>query len=148
MRTFLLAILLSFPAISLAADSPATTTWKHGGKQSTFADGLGTYYEGLIIALVGNCSSEGGDLVATQERWDKALAGDHLRVQFAQSRAFRVTGEPEELEAEEIVVPISATSSPDHILVRNGNRYRAFAKYEHKICSFIQANLKGLLEAR
>ena len=45
---------------------------------------------------------------------------------------------------DEIVVPISASQSPDHIFVRTGNAYRAFAKYEHKLCSFIQDNLKSL----
>ena len=45
MRT-LLAFLLLCPAICFAADTPATTTFRHGDKESKFGEGLGTQFEG------------------------------------------------------------------------------------------------------
>lgn len=145
MRAITCVLLLSCPTVGWADDTKkTTTTGRQGDRPVKFEGGLGTYYEGLVVALLGNCHSESGPTVATKERWEKALKGDHLRIQFAKPRRFAVTGEPAEVEAEEIVVPISASQAPDHIYVRSGKTYRAFAKYEFKICSFIQDNLKFL----
>jgi hypothetical protein len=115
---------------------------RQGNRPIKFGDNLGTYYEGLVVALLGNCTSASG--AATKEQWEKALKGDHLRIEFARPRKFAVTGEQKEVEAYEILVPISASQSPDHIFVRTGNTYSAFAKYQHKMCKFIQDNLKDL----
>jgi hypothetical protein len=57
---------------------------------------------------------------------------------------FAVTGELPEAEADEILVPISASQAPEHVFVRSGRTYRAFARYEHRICTFIQDNLDPL----
>jgi hypothetical protein len=136
-------MLLLCPVASWAEDAKTTVSGSQGDRPIKFAGGLGTYYEGLVVALLGNCTSESGDRVATNENWKKVLKGDHVRVQFAEPRKFGVTGE-REVEADEILVPISASRSPDHIFVRTGNTYRAFAKYDHKTCSFIQESLKAL----
>lgn len=145
MRVLTFVIVLFFPILVWAADAKTTVTGKQGDRKPKFVDSLGTYYEGLVVALLGNCSSESGPTIATKEGWEKALTRDHLLVQFAKPRLFMVTGEPPEVKADEIVVPISPSDSPDHIFVRTGKSYRAFAKYDHKICSFIQENLKLLL---
>src|SRR5262249_38373859 len=138
-------ILLSWPALSWAADAKATATARQGDRELTFEGGLGTDYEGLVVALLGSCNSESGATIATKERWEKALQGTHLRIRFAKARVFGVTaGEPPQVKAEEIVVPISASQSSDHIFVRSGKSYRAFAKYEPKMCFFIQDRLKLL----
>jgi hypothetical protein len=144
MRTACLICLL-YPAVCWADEAQTTVTGIQVERPLKLAGGLATYYEGLLVALLGNCSAESGAAVATKERWENALRGDHLRVTFASPRRFAVTGEPPEVQADEILVPISDTQAPDHLFVRSGKTYRAFAKYEHKICSFIQENLKSLL---
>ncbi len=144
MRAVTCVILLSLPVAVWADDAKTTAMGKQGDRPVKFEGGLGTYYEGLVVALLGNCHTENDARIATKERWEKALKGDHLRIQFAKPRRFAVTGEPPEVEADEIVVPISASQIPDHIFVRSGNTYRAFAKYEYKICAFIQDSLKSL----
>jgi hypothetical protein len=131
--------------MSWADESAAVVSGRQGERPVKFGEGLGTYYEGLVVALLGNCSTETPPGFATKERFEKALAGDHLREQFARPRRFGVTGgEPPEADVEEIVLPISPSQSPDHIYIRSGITYRAFAKYEYRICSFIQENLKLL----
>jgi hypothetical protein len=132
------------PAVSWADDTKTTVSGRQGDRPLKFSDSLGTYYEGLVVALLGNCHSGGGAEETMKERCEKALKGDHLRVQFAKSRKFAVSGQPDGVEVDEIVVPISSSKSPDLIFVRTGNTYRWFSKYEHKICSFIQENLKEL----
>lgn len=163
MRADVCCIVLSFPALVWAAD--ATAARKEGGRKLTFRDGLKaktsatvklggrkltvtggsvTEYEGLVIALLGSCTFEIDAAKVTKKRWEKALKGDHLRIQFAKPRTFEVTSK---VEAEEIVVTLSETLMPNGVYVRNGNRYRGFTKYQFDICSFIQGRMKGLLEA-
>jgi len=116
-----------------------------GERQASFADGLGTYYEGLLVAVLGTCSVEADEKTAT-EGWKKAMEENHLRVRFAKPRMFLVNVEQKKVEAEEILVPISAADMPNRIYVRNGKSYRAFAKHEPQICFFIQGRLKAMLE--
>ena len=104
MRTVTCVILLLCPAVGWADDAKSTATGRQGDRALKFQGGLGTYYEGLVVALLGNCSTESGATVATQERWEKALKGDHLRIQFAKPRRFAVTGEPPEVAAEKTKV--------------------------------------------
>jgi len=144
MRAIACVGLLLCPIAAWGDDAVTTAKGRQGDRPVEFAGGRATYYEGLVVALLGNCHAESGPSAATKERWANALKGDHLRIQFARPRKFAVTGEPGEVEADEIVVPISAAQSPDYIHVRSGNTYRAFAKYEHRMCSFIQESLKSL----
>jgi hypothetical protein len=134
-------------AVREAEDKQATVGGIQGGKPLKFGDNLGTYYEGLVVALLGSCTADSSLHVGTKEHWEKALKRDHLRVQFEKPRRFAVTGGRPgggEMEADEILVPISTSQGPDHIFVRAGNTYRAFAKYQHKICKFIQDELREL----
>jgi hypothetical protein len=167
MRAVTCLILLSFPALGSAADANATPTRKPrgplrervedagttgtvklGGRKLTFTRGSITEYEGLVIALLGSCTVENGASIATKERWDKAMKGDHLHIHFTKPRTF-VAGGPHSanVDAVEILVPISPTKSPDHIFVRDWKGFRAFAKYQPDICFFIQGRMKALLEA-
>ena len=134
-------------AVREAEDAKATVGGIQGGKPLKFGDNLGTYYEGLVVALLGSCTSDSSLHVGTKEHWEKALKGNHLRVQFEKPRRFAVTGHrpgEAEVEADEILVPISASQGPDHIFVRTGTTYRAFTKYQFKIRKFIQDNLQEL----
>jgi hypothetical protein len=134
-------------AVREAEDRKAAVGGIQGGKPLKFGDNLGTYYEGLVVALLGSCTSDSSLHVGKKEHWEKALKGDHLRVQFEKPRRFAVTGNRPggaEVEAYEILVPISASQGPDHIFVRTGNGYRAFTKYQFKIRKFIQDNLQEL----
>ena len=159
MRSATCLILLSCPAVCWADDTKApgskavreaedkkaTVGGIQGGKPLKFGDSLGTYYEGLVVALLGSCTSDSSLHVGTKEHWEKALKGNHLRLQFEKPRRFAVPQRPgEEVEADEILVPISASKIPDHIFVRTGNTYRGYTKYHHKICKFIQDELQEL----
>jgi hypothetical protein len=128
-----------------AADVNTVVAGQMGEKQVSFADGLGTYYEGLLVAVLGTCSVEADEKTAT-EGFKKAMEEGHLRVKFVKPRTFLVDVEQKEVEAEEILVPISAATMPDRIYVRNGKTYRAFAKHEPQICFFIQGRLKAMME--
>ena len=77
MRAVICAIVLLCPAFGWADDVKSTTTGRQAGRPVRFEGGLGTYYEGLVVALLGNCSTESGATVATKERWEKALQEDH-----------------------------------------------------------------------
>ena len=136
MRRAIFFLMLLLPAASLAAeDRPSTVTQQLAGRKLTYGTGLGTKFEGLAIALLGSCHAETSFHVGNQEHWDKFLIGDHLLVTFAQPRLFGVTsGEEETVSAREILIPISPSQSPPQILVRDGDRIRAFAKYEHEVC--------------
>jgi hypothetical protein len=127
------------------ADETTTATGSVAGKPLKFGDNLGTHYEGLAIALLGSCSTENDARIATKERWEKALSGDHLRVRFAKPRVFLVTGENPTADVEEILVPVSPT---DHVFIRKGDTYRAFAKFDPKTCGLIQESLKQLGQSR
>jgi len=140
-----IGLLLLGPALAAAADTSTVVKGRMGEREVGFADGLGTYYEGLLVAVLGTCSVEADEKIAT-EGWEKALKEDHLRVRFAKPRTFLVDVEQKEVKAEEILVPISATTNPNRIYVRNGKSYRAFAKHEPQICFFIQGRLKAMQE--
>jgi len=140
-----IVLLLLCSALAAAADTNTVVTGRMGEKQVSFADGLGTYYEGLLVAVLGTCSVEADEKTAT-EGFKKATEESHLRVRFAKARTFLVDVEEKKVEAEEILVPISAATMPDRIYVKNGKNYRAFAKHEPQICFFIQERLKGMIE--
>jgi hypothetical protein len=139
--------MLSLPAVGLAAeDKPSTVVQQLGGRKLTYATGLGTKFEGLAVALLGSCHAETTFHVGNQEHWDKFLKGDHLLVTFDKPRLFGVTsGEEETVSAKEILIPISPSQSPPQILVRDGDRIRAFAKYEYDVCAALQKQLEKLL---
>ena len=145
MRLFACLIVLSFTGFSPSAEPKVIASGQQGERPLKFAGGLATQYEGLVISVLGSCSVEGE---TTKEKWENSLKGDHLRIQFSQARTFAMDIEKKEVEAEEIIVPISERALPTQILVRNGKSYRAFAKHDPKICFFIQDRLKELLSAK
>lgn len=144
MRAATCVLLLLCPAIVLAEEK-TVTGGRQGDRAVKFEGGLGTFYEGLVVAVLGTCSVDGE---ATKEQWDKALKADHLRVQFGKPRVFAVSVEKKEVEADEILITISATALPDAVLVRSGKTYRSFGKYDPKTCFFIQEQLKSLSRPR
>src|SRR6516225_2507213 len=79
-------------AVREAEDKKATVGGIQGGKPLKFADNLGTYYEGLVVALLGSCTSDSSLHAGTKDHWEKALKGDYLRVRFEKPRRFAVTG--------------------------------------------------------
>jgi hypothetical protein len=118
---------------------------RQGDRPVKFAEGLATFYEGLVLAVLGTCSA---DADATKDQWEQALKADHLRIQFAKPRVFAVSVERGQVEADEIVVTISAADLPDAIIVRSGESYHSFGKYDPKACFFIQEQLKSLFPPR
>jgi hypothetical protein len=136
------------PAPILVFDKPlevkpaVTSAWQD--RKVKFEGSLGTQFEGLVIALLGSCA-DGGQRDKAKEEMKQALKSNHIRVQFSKPRAFAVTGTLKTVEADEIVVPISASAAPAHIYVRSGTTYMSFAKYEFKIELCIREALKSSL---
>ena len=145
MRAATCVLLLLCPVVGRADDAAYAVTGRWGDRPHSFPGSAGTYYEGLIVALLGSCSADASS-IATKERWENALKGFHLRVKFAKPRKFAVVGAPEgkELEVDEILAPFSGGAAPPWVFVRSGDGYRAFSKYEFKICSFILEDLRSL----
>jgi hypothetical protein len=134
-------MLLLSPALGQADDAKTVTTGRQGDRPLSFEGGLGTEYEGLVVAVLGSCSV---DAEGTKDQWERALTADHLRVRFAKPRLFAVDVGRRHVEADEVVVTLSATALPDTVLVRSGKGYRSFGKYDPKIGFFIQDRLKSL----
>src|SRR5262249_48262000 len=107
MRAVTCVLLLLVPAVGWADEVKAVTTGRQGDRPVKFEGGLGTFYEGLVVAVLGTCSVDGE---GSREQWDKALKADHLRVQFARPRVFAAGGDKREVEADEILITISATA--------------------------------------
>jgi hypothetical protein len=144
MRTLLCLALVLIPGVGRAEDA-ASVTGRQDGRPVSFAAGLATFYEGLVLAVLGTCSV---DTEGTQEQWDEALKAHHLRVHFTRPRTFALSVESKEVAADEIVVTISGDDMPKAILVKSGQSYRSFTKYDPKTCFFIQEQLKSLRGAR
>jgi hypothetical protein len=141
MRAATCVLLLWCSGVGRADDPAYTVSARWLGRPVTFGGNLGTYYEGLIVALLGSCTADASS-IATKERWETALKGNHLRVKFAKPRKFAVTGPPEdkEVEVDEILANFP---NPPYVFVRTGDGYLAFSKYQFKIASFIFEDLKS-----
>src|SRR4051812_14965716 len=80
MRAVTCMLLMLCPVVAWAEGARTVTTVRQGDRSRKFEGGLGTFYEGLVVAVLGTCSA---DAEATKDRWEEALKADHLRVQFA-----------------------------------------------------------------
>lgn len=144
----LLMLILSGTGLSAAENT--TVTQRIEGRHISFAGSLKTKFEGLAVALLGSCHAETTLQVGKKEHWDEALKRDHILVMFSKPRVFSMNDQQDsaqesELHASVILVPIGPSSSPNHIYVRSGDRYRAFSKYEHEICDAFQKQLQSML---
>jgi hypothetical protein len=131
---------LAFAGLLIAAPAPdpkaaraeklPVVTAVRNGKKTPFDGGLMTYVEGLSLAILGSCSAD-VSLEVGKDRWTKALAEDHVRIVYERPRptGIQARNDVEVLQITEILIPISATESPDFILVREGEKHRAFSKY-------------------
>jgi hypothetical protein len=148
MRTAVVVTLLTLSGTGWSGE-PAKVGGVLGGKQRTFVRGLDTEVEGLILAVLGSCSVE---RESNKGEWDEAVKHDqlrvrpdHLRVRFSGPRTINLNVEKERFEVDELVVTGSATTLPDWILARCGDRYHAFSKYNPHIWFLMQQQvLKGL----
>lgn len=134
-------LLAAAPAPSPEGAKPPTVTARQGGREFKYSAGPTTHVEGLALAMLGTCSVGSQ---ATKDRWSQALQGDHVRIAYAAPRPVGVSVgiEDEVLYVSEIVLPMSGEKFPDHIFVRCGDDYRAFAKYAPQEAMLLQAFLK------
>ena len=137
MRVTVFVGLLLCASVSRAADEQTQVTALQGTKRLTFEGGLATQAEGLTLALLGNCAADGGD--RAREYWDRSLKGDHVRVRYARPRLFTLTGEQRNVWVDEIVVSVSPErAEPTYVVVRKGNEYHWYSKYDHETLSQFQ----------
>ena len=137
MRVTVCVGLLLCASVSAAADEPTKVTALQGTKRLTFEGGIATQAEGLTLALLGNCLADGTD--RAKEYWDKSLKADHVRIRYAKSRLFTLTGEHPNVWVDEIVVSISPDrTQPTYVVVRTGKQYHWYSKYNHETVSQFQ----------
>jgi hypothetical protein len=129
----------------LSAAEKTTVVQRLADRKRTLGPGLDTKFEGLAVALLGSCSLEDGVEIACKERWEEALNGEHILVSYPKPRLFSVNADESDLYALEILVPIGPAKRPDHIFVRDGDWYRAFAKYDSELCTAFMKQLERML---
>jgi hypothetical protein len=145
MRSLLCLAMLMVAGSAFAAEDTTKVVQRLGDRNLTFGGGLNTKFEGLVVALLGSCHAETTLHVGNQEQWDKALAGNHVRVTFAKPRTFEVTGGGVEVVTVlEILAPIGPAQRPDHVFVRNGEQIHAFSKFEWSICTALMKELEQI----
>jgi hypothetical protein len=143
-------LMLILPGAGLSAAENTTVTQRLDGRRLTYGGSLKTKFEGLALTLLGSCHAETTLHFGKKEHWDEAAKGDHILIVFAKPRLFSMNDQQNsekesELEAAEILIPIGPNSSPKQIYIRNGDRYRAFSKYEFQICDMFQKQLQNML---
>lgn len=127
-------------AAAPAVESGASVTGRPGGRARTFAHGLDTTIEGLVLTLLGTCSVERD---ATRQEWDEALQGEHLRVRYPRPRILTANVERHRFEAVELLLTGSATTPPRYIFVRSGDSYRALSKFDGHLWIVLSQRILG-----
>jgi RNA polymerase sigma factor (sigma-70 family) len=120
-----------------ATEKRPAVNLKQRGRDSTFSAGLSTQLEGLALAMLGSCSVEAGEEADVGERWKQLLKGEHLHIGYASPRPVGVDAAEGEFEASEILIPLPPEGMPDHVYVRVGDRYRAFANCTPQTCQLL-----------
>ena len=86
----------------------------------------------LAVGLLTSSRYEAPATIATRDRWDDALRGSHVRLALSERQTFAFTfpgappAEDRSVAVHELVIPLFPT---DYALVRDGNQFRAFAKF-------------------
>jgi hypothetical protein len=138
----LLAAPPSEPKPAATAKLPLMTVLQNG-KKTPYGGGLMTYVEGLSLAILGSCTADVSAGVG-KDRWTKALAENHVRIVYDQPRptGMQASNETEVLQMTELLIPVSAASPPDFILVREGPKYRAFSKFSYATTQVLRKYLE------
>jgi RNA polymerase sigma factor (sigma-70 family) len=91
--------------------------------------------EELVMAAFLNCGGElaptgKGVPFATADRWKRAEAAAHVRVSYRVQQVVPQVGGSRDVAVTDILIPVSATHSPDYVLIRHRtgttDTYRAF----------------------
>ena len=124
------------PVISAPQAPMATVTGIQGGRNVSFAGGADTVMQGLIVALLGSSNVEHE---TTKEQWDELLKKEHLRVRFARPQVLATDVEGEKsYKTSEILVAVSPTHLANRLLIRCGDKYHAFGKYDGHIAVLLK----------
>jgi hypothetical protein len=146
MRLLVCVIVLACPVLSWADDTGAAVAGRQGDRPYPFRRGEATQAEGLALALLGSCSAEAGSGVASKERWEAILQHDsYLHVAFPGPRRVATGAGDKEFVASEILMTIGMGKDgtrPKFILVRSGDGYVAFMRYDPAICAALQEVLR------
>jgi hypothetical protein len=97
----------------------------------------------LSLELLLSASYEASQ-AASEKRFEGGLRTNHLRLNFRPSYRFSTTSPASEQTVEliELLIPISASSLPDYVFMRERGRLRAFAKYHRQSAQALQEMLK------
>lgn len=128
---------------------PADVTGLQAGKQIKFGGGSATQVEGMALAILGSCSAD-VSLEVGKERWTKAAGENHIRIVYPDPRPLGVSARPDDevLQVTEILLRISAEKSPDFILVREGEKHRAFSKFTFQSAKALEDYLDSIRRVR
>lgn len=146
MRNVIWVIVLACPGLCWADDASTVVEGRQGDRPYPFRGGEATQAEGLTLALLGSCSAEADKGVASKERWEAIRErDDHLHIAFPRPRRVATRTGDKGFAASEILMNIGMGKDgarPKYILVRNGDRYMAFTKYDPAICAALQGVLR------
>jgi RNA polymerase sigma factor (sigma-70 family) len=100
------------------------------GKRIPFSEEAAREITEVTIAMLagsrGELTGGKGTPFATAQRWQQLQKTGHVVVRFPEKTHFADVANNARVEATEILVPISVTRSPEFILIRSGDTYRAF----------------------
>jgi uncharacterized protein (TIGR03067 family) len=122
-----------------AAAEKTNVTGMQAAQKVAFGPGVETKFEGLAVALLGSCSAETA-VAGDKKHWEAVLAGEHLLIAYSEPRRYTAVGDGD-VTVGEILIPISSSKNPEWVLIRAGDHYRAFAKYEFDVCKALQTEL-------
>lgn len=139
MSTIICAAVLALAAAP-AVESNVRVTGRLGGRALTFAHGLDTTIEGMVLTLLGTCSVERD---ATRQEWNTALQDEHLRVRYPRPRILTASIERPRFEAVDLILTGSATTAPKYLYVRSGDSYRALSKFDGHLWVVLSQRILG-----
>jgi hypothetical protein len=116
------------------------------GKQCKLSPGMKTRVEGLALAILADQTVEYPES-RDEDKWKKMLEGDNVRIVYDKPRptALTASGGERMLQVSEILVPVSDEKGPDMVVVRYGERYRAYTRHQSKYDAPEMKVLRGIV---
>ena len=131
-HTLAVAVTIGTLFCLIAGSRADEVTARHGDWLLTVSQKTASEVERLAFEVLTSSSYEARSDIATQERWDQALRGQHIHIVFDRPRTFSflfsTIGRPavHDVQADELLIPLGPT---DYALIRSGGHVRAFAKF-------------------
>jgi hypothetical protein len=127
--------LIVLPALSFAAEGTVKVDGVKDGRPLALAAQRQEKIGNLALELLASATYEAGQPLAPEQGWRRARQQAHLHITFTPQRTvsfkFSTMGPAvmQEVQVAEILIRMGGDQWPEYILVREGGKVRAFAKY-------------------